>query len=188
MLVGIYGGSFNPIHNGHIEVLKYVKESLNLDKIFLIPVGKSVHKRNNLIDEMMRFEMCKLAVEDIDYVEVLDIEIKNEKENYTYDTLMRLKSLYPGYKFFEIIGEDSWDYFFSWKNSEEIIKNSTVVVLKRAGLYNYKKDDRVIYLENKYFRFSSTDIRNKIVKNQSIKGLVNPKVENFIKRYNLYNG
>lgn len=188
MLVGIYGGSFNPIHNGHIEILKYVREVLKLDKIFLIPVGKAVHKKNDLIDGELRLDMCKIATEKLEYVEVLDIEIKGKKKNYTYDTLMELKNIYPNYKFFEIIGEDSWDYFQSWKNADEILKNSVVVVLKREGDYSYLRDNRVIYLENRYFKFSSTYIREQIRAGNSIKGLVSTNVENFIKKNRLYIG
>ncbi|MCJ8343161.1 MAG: nicotinate-nicotinamide nucleotide adenylyltransferase, partial [Cetobacterium sp.] len=84
MKIGIYGGSFNPIHRGHISVAKYALEKLNLDKLIIIPVGIPSHRENNLVNGKFRMEMCRLAFENMEKIEISDIEINNCGINYTY--------------------------------------------------------------------------------------------------------
>lgn len=180
MRIGIYGGSFDPIHLGHEKVVLYVLEKLKLDKIIVIPVGIPSHKENNLKDPFFRLNLCKKVFEEYKNIEVSDIEIKENKISYTYDTLLRIIDLYgKENQYYEIIGEDSFTYFESWKNFQEILKLSTLVVLKRKSInksIGKIKDKNIIFLDNPFFNFSSTEIREKIKKNENVKKFLNHKI------------
>lgn len=180
MKIGIYGGSFNPIHIGHEKIAKLVLKELNLDKLLVIPVGIPSHRENNLKDSFFRYELCKIVFEDIDKIEVSDIEIKKDKISYTYDTLLEIIDIYGSeHEYFEIIGEDSLENFRSWKNYEKILDLCKLVVLKRKNC-NTKKNEikhkNIIFLKNSYFDFSSTEIREKLKLKEDISYMVNPKI------------
>ncbi|MGL6114224.1 nicotinate (nicotinamide) nucleotide adenylyltransferase [Cetobacterium sp. SF1] len=186
MKIGIYGGSFNPIHEGHIFVVNYVINALKLDKVLIIPVGIPSHRENNLLDGEKRLEMCKLAFSNDNNIQVLDIEINSKKENYTYDTLMELKNIYKNDELFEIIGEDSGENFFKWKNYQEILDNSKVVILRRKGYKNSLNHKNVIFLESPYIEVSSTELRKKIKNNEDVSGELPKSVLEYIKHNKLY--
>lgn len=186
MKIGIFGGSFNPIHNGHIEIVKFMISTLSLDKILIVPLGIPSHKKNNLVAGEKRATMCKLAFKDLKNIEILDLEIKQNSTSYTIDTLKKIISIYGEYnEYFEIIGKDSADYFNSWKDYKEILRLSTVVVFDREA-YKGEKIEGLIYLKTPFFPISSTQIREKIKKNENIDNLVPLAVKKFIKKYNLY--
>lgn len=186
MKIGIFGGSFNPIHNGHIEIVKFMISTLSLDKILIVPLGIPSHKKNNLVAGKKRATMCKLAFKDLKNIEILDLEIKQNSTSYTIDTLKKIISIYGEYnEYFEIIGKDSADYFNSWKDYKEILRLSTVVVFDREA-YEGEKIEGLIYLKTPFFPISSTQIREKIKKNENIDNLVPLAVKKFIKKYNLY--
>lgn len=186
MKVGIYGGSFNPVHKGHIFVAKFIKEYLQLDLLLIIPVGIPSHKEDILADSRLRFEMCKKAFAGIDGIIVSDIELKSEDVSYTYDTLLKVIKKYPNADYFEIIGEDSGENFHKWKNYQEILKLSKVVVLRRKGYKTKIEDNNIIQVENTYVDFSSTDVREKIKKGMEIKDMVPEEVEKIIFENSLY--
>lgn len=184
MKIGIYGGSFDPVHKGHAFIAKFVIDYLKLDKLIVIPVGIPSHKNNNLAEGKLRVEMCKKAFEKIKEVEVSSIEIKLKEVSYTYDTLLKIIEMYPNSQYYEIVGEDSGENFKKWKKYKEILKLSKVVVLKRKGYKNENKD--LIELESPYVDVSSTEIRKRVISGLSITGLVDPEVENIILKYDLY--
>ncbi|MDR3259213.1 MAG: nicotinate (nicotinamide) nucleotide adenylyltransferase [Fusobacteriaceae bacterium] len=187
MKIGIYGGLFDPIHIGHISVVKFVSEYFKMDKIIVIPVGIPSHRENNAVDGNMRIKMCQMAFENIDRVEVSDIEVIQNKLCYTYDTLCNIIEIYgENNEYFEIIGEDSLNYFKTWKKYEEILKKSKLIVLKREG-YNEKAfHENIILIDSPYFPYSSTKIRDVISKNGDISGMVTEKVRKYIETNNLY--
>ncbi|MDU1909806.1 nicotinate-nucleotide adenylyltransferase [Fusobacterium sp.] len=187
MKIGIYGGSFNPVHNGHLNIVKYVLNELKLDKIIVIPVGRPSHKADNLELGALRIEMCKAAFENLHNVEVSDIETDKDKISYTINTLKKIIKIY-GKKndFYEIIGEDSAYHFKEWKNYEEILQLSKVVVLRRKGYIGEIQHENMIYLESPFFNVSSTEIREKIKNKIDITNLVPKKVKKIIEKNNLY--
>ena len=197
MKIGIFGGSFNPVHLGHLKIVEIVLERIKLDKIIIVPVGVPSHRKNNLIDAKHRLKMCYLTFKGIKKVEISEIEIDSNEYSYTYDTLMKYKKLYPNDEFYEIIGEDSADYFKEWKNYKEILQNSKIIVLNRkvdkeemsnkeSSLKNEEFKDSIIYIENHY-EYSSTEIRERIGKEKKIKNIVTHSVEEYIKEKKLYN-
>lgn len=187
MKLGIYGGSFNPIHIGHLIIAEYVREHCNLDKILFIPLGTASHKNDNLLlDKNKRFDMVKVAIEDNENFLISDIELKKEKTSYTIDTLLELKKMYPNDELYEIIGEDSAVDIELWKDYNKLLELAKFIVLKRPN-YNLKKDYKNMELiDNIQIEISSTDIRNRIKNNKSTKYLLSEKVYNYIKENNLY--
>lgn len=187
MKIGIYGGSFNPVHYGHLNIVKYVLNQLKLDKIIVIPVGKPSHKANNLESGILRTEMCRAAFENLHNVEVSGIETDKDKISYTINTLKKIIEIY-GEKndFYEIIGEDSAYHFKEWKNYEEILKLSKVVVLRRKGYIGAIQHKNMIYLESPFFDISSTEIREKIKNKIDISNLIPEKVKKIIEEKKLF--
>jgi len=187
MKIGIFGGSFNPVHNGHISVVKYVLGKLSLDKILVVPVGIPSHRENNLEDKNARFHMCKLAFEDMENVIISDMEINSKALSYTYDTLLNIMDIYGKDKiYYEIIGEDSYAYFDKWKNYKEILNYSKVVVLEREGYEGDMTNENIIHLNSPYFPYSSTQIRENLKNNLSIENMVPKKVLDYIIKNKLY--
>lgn len=187
MKIAIYGGSFNPFHLGHEKIVNYVIEKLNLDLIIIIPVGIPSHRENNLEKSDTRLLICEKIFEDNPKVIISNIEIINSAVSYTYDTLIKLMKIYPekDNEFFEIVGQDSIEYFERWKNYKEILEISKVVVLKRKTSKSSKeklKHKNIIYLDNPLFNFSSTEIRERVKKKLSIKNMVNEKVRKIIEK------
>ncbi|MBZ4683592.1 MAG: nicotinate (nicotinamide) nucleotide adenylyltransferase [Fusobacteriales bacterium] len=167
MKIGIYGGSFNPIHFGHIFLAEYIKEELNFDKILFVPVGIPSHRENNLIDYEHRVNMIKLSIKNNKYFELCEIE-KN-KISYTYDTYKELKKIYLKDELYEIIGEDSAAYLHKWKDYDEMIKNVKFIVLKSPII-----------------EISASDIRTRIKMGKSIKYYLTDEVRKYIEKNKLY--
>ena len=187
MKIGIYGGSFNPIHFGHIKIATYVLEKFNLDNVLIIPVGTPSHRENNLVPGDYRLKMCQLAFKNYKNIEISDIEIKNDSISYTIDTLKKIQKLYgKENEFFEIIGEDSADYFSQWKDYKKILEKSKVVVLKRKGYKSLLQDKNLIYLDSPLFNVSSTLVRENLKNGKDINEFLPKEVVEFIKENKLY--
>lgn len=186
MRLGIFGGSFDPIHLGHLIVAEYTKELMNLDKIIFVPVGNPSHRENSLSLWEHRLKMIELSIEDNSSFEVSTIEILSNKKNYTYDTLVELKKMYPNDEIFEIIGEDSADYLHRWKNYEELISLCKFIVYKRDGYNFISGNENIMVIDSPKINISATFIRNKVKNNKSIKYLVNDKVLEYIENNKLY--
>lgn len=187
MRIGIYGGSFNPIHNAHVEIVKFILDKLQLDKIIIIPVGKASHRDDVMVDGALRLKMCELAFENEENILVSNIEIKRKKTSYTIDTLRKLISLYGGHnEFYEIVGEDSAYNFSKWKEYEKILELSKVIVFRREGYNGGIEHRNLIYLDTPLYDISSTKIRKRIKNGESIEDLVPQKIADFIKINRLY--
>lgn len=187
MKIGIFGGSFNPIHLGHQEIVKYILQEMKLDKIFVVPVGIPSHRNDILEHALHRFHMCQLAFENFEKVEVLDIEIKKKVPCYTYDTLMEIRNIYgKDQEYFEIIGEDSLNYFHSWKKADEILKFATLLVLQRAPLQLVSENPSILVLNSPDFPVSSTEIREKLQQGEEEISWLSPKVLEYIQTHTLY--
>ena len=144
MKIGIFGGSFNPVHNGHIRLALFYKEKLQLDLILVIPANIPPHKSvQNFVSADDRINMLKLAFEDYDFVKVSDIEFKISGKNYTVKTLTELKKEYPNDEFYLIVGGDMFLCFETWKEYEQILSMCKVCTAPRTKdelnlLFNYQ--------------------------------------------------
>ena len=187
--VGIFGGTFDPIHHGHLITAQSVREIRALDKIIFIPSFISPHKADvNSASPEHRMNMLKLAVKGIDFFEVSDYEIKKEGISYTIDTLKEFKKKYDKLEF--IIGYDNIFKFHTWKNPDEIMKITKILVLKRKSSLPPPHEDKYVksalFVETRGIEISATDIREKVKQGMPIHYLVPEKVKEYIYSFNLY--
>lgn len=142
--IGILGGSFDPIHKGHIFMAVHAYEQYDLDEVWLIPNGHAPHKdEDKMADAEARLAMCELVASQYTFMETCDIEIKSEEYSYTYLTMQKLTKAYPEYEFYFIMGADSLDYFEKWRYPEIIASLCKLLVVNRD-------------------EFSEQDLKNKI--------------------------
>ena len=131
--IGIMGGTFNPIHNGHLNIIRQAREQFGLDEVWLMPTGESPHK--GITDSLGRYDrlhMCQLAVQGMRGVKVSDLEIRRSGKSYTYLSLKELRQRFSDDSFYYIIGEDSLDLFFSWVHPERICAMATILIACRS--------------------------------------------------------
>ncbi len=151
MKIGILGGSFDPIHKGHMYMALMAKKYMNLDLVYIIPAGHSPNKdENKMTKSSDRLEMCRLACKKQEGIIVSDIEIKSRETSYTYKTIKKVHELEPCHELYFIMGADSLDYFEKWKKPEIIAKYSDIVVVNR-DLYSKKDLEEKIARINKIF-------------------------------------
>lgn len=132
MKIGILGGSFDPIHNGHLNMALKSYEQYHLDEIWLIPNGNAPHKdTEKMADAVHRMAMCQLVAKEYPFIKTCDIEITSEEYSYTYITVTKLKDMYPEHDFYFIMGADSLDYFEKWKKPEVIASVCKILVINR---------------------------------------------------------
>ncbi len=185
MKIGIFGGSFNPIHIGHLILAEDIRIKANLDKILFVPVGNPSHRENDLLEGEKRLELIEVSIKDNPYFEICDIEVKSGQVNFTYDTFLALQNIYKEDELVEVIGEDSADYLHKWKNYEELLELTKFYVYKRKG-YDFKSNHKnIIVCDTKEIEVSASEIRKKLSLGKSIKYLVPKEVEKIIleKRY-----
>ena len=183
--IGIFGGSFNPIHRGHMEMANLAIEKLDLDRLYLVPVGIPCHRcDNNFVSGQDRMAMIKLVCLKNKKLFPCDYEIISEKVSYTYDTLLKIAEIHPDSLIYEIIGEDSAEYLTSWKNYEKMVDLCKFVFFKRKGYQS--TIDGLLTIEAPLFNISSTLIREKIKNNEPLEDYITPEVEKYIREHNLY--
>lgn len=196
---GILGGSFNPIHNGHLELGRQAMCQFSLDKILVMPNNHPGYKDlSGDISTKQRTQMIKLAIEDKPGLCFSDFELKRPGITYTSDTLEALHSLYPKIKWYFIMGGDSIMYFDKWHRPDIILQHATLLVTTRGDVSEQVICDRISYLKNLFphaniclerissHDISSSAIRNSIARGDSIHGLVPDNVERYILDNNLY--
>ena len=182
--IGIFGGSFDPIHVGHLIICHLIKEELNLDKVIFVPAHRSPHKEaSRYTSPQERYEMVELAIESNAGFEISDYEIKQDRSVYSIETINYMEQLYPGSELFLIVGADSYKNFSKWKDPE-LIKSKVKLTIASRDKIIVKKEDYLMKTLN--IEISSTMIRDRIHKNLSIKYLVNSKVERYIYENDLY--
>lgn len=194
MKIGIFGGAFNPVHNGHLVLAKHQVEELSLDKLLLIPTANPPHKSSDgLISGEHRINMLNLAFSNFDNVEISTIEFESEEKSYTYDTLTKLKEIYPTDDMVLLIGGDQLLYFKKWYRYADILDMVRVSAVGRFDdeaekLKTFVKDENlnIDITVQPPFVVSSTEIRKNVKAGKSIAGLVPQAVENYIKENNLY--
>lgn len=196
--IGIFGGSFNPPHNGHINIVRKITDFYGFDKVFIIPSSIPPHKMiTKDVTPMQRLQMCKLAFCDSDFY-VSDIEMTRQGKSYTYDTLLELKKITDG-ELNLIIGSDMLLCFEEWYRYKDILKMTKIIVSSRKnseieaelikekavrlnGLY----PDSVTIFEMEPFEISSTKIREMLKNNEDISGYVPKSVCEYIYERGLY--
>jgi len=204
MKIGILGGTFNPIHNGHIEFASKFAKVLALDKIIVIPAAVPPHKKSGGIAPFScRYDMCLLATGELPLFEVSGIEERREGKSYTIDTVNEIKKAYPDAELYLIIGSDMLLIFKEWYKYTEILKSCTICTVLRKSdetedgnklndFLEYKKslealNGKIFVGDFSVLNVSSTQIRTMAKKGQIKGGLLNENVEAYIKEHKLYN-
>ena len=187
--IGIFGGTFDPIHIGHLINAQSVLEKRNLDKIIFIPNFISPHKPHyEFSAPEHRYKMTELAIESIPKFEISDIEITNDNVSYTYNTLMELSKTY--YRIELIIGFDNLVTFDTWENPEGILELAELVVMKRTYDKNIKVPHKffgdAIFVDTPTIEISGSKIRDRIANNLNIDFLVPRVVKEYIIENQLY--
>jgi len=183
--IGIFGGSFNPIHRGHIEMANIAIKKLDLDKLYLVPVGNPAHRCDkNFASGIDRLKMVELSCIGDERLIPCDLEVNSKDTSYTYDTLLKIKEKHPKAIIYEIIGEDSAEYLHKWKNYDKMCKLSKFVYFKRRG-YN-SINSEIMGIKAPLFNVSSTIIREKIQNEEPVKDYLLKNVEEYIKDKKLY--
>lgn len=191
MKIGVFGGTFNPPHVGHLIVTESMLSQIELKRLLFVPSANPPHKPNlSLASAYDRFAMTELAIEGHSVFEVSNIEIERQGKSYTIDTLKSLKIIFPRAEFFLIIGADSFIEMETWKSPDEIFTIAEVIVLSRPGFtnLNVRRDyqRRARFVNVPLIGISGTDIRRRVKHKQSIRYLVPPSVEEYIYSHKLY--
>jgi nicotinate-nucleotide adenylyltransferase len=195
---GLFGGTFDPIHNGHLHIAYEALYNLSLDRVIFMPSGNPPHKTDRVItDAKIRYTLINEVIENEKRFEVSDYEIKKKTLSYTYETLKHFNKLEPSTKWHFITGVDCLMNLYTWKNINEILNLCKFVVFNRSG-YNkeeiliqkkeienkFKKE--IIFLDLPVLEISSTSIRSKIEKEETISYLVPEKAKIVIEDMKLY--
>ena len=215
--VGLFGGSFNPLHIGHLRAAEEVREILDLDKIIFIP--SSIHPIKNeksIVSAKYRLKMLELATRDIKEFEISDVEMKRPGPSYTVDTLKYFKDKFKKYSLFFILGTENFAKIDTWQDYKELFKCANFAVLSRPGynlenigniiprslvkqfklvenkggktVYKHSRGNSLVFFKIKGIRISSTTLRKLVEKGKSIKYFVPDRVNKYILNKKLYLG
>ena len=193
MKIGIFGGTFNPPHQGHLRLAKEVRDALDFDKVIIIPAGVPPHKEQTCpIDPLRRLEMCRLTFNE-DFFEISDIEIKREGKSYTIDTLHTLSELYPGSELYLITGSDMLSSFTQWYKYKEILSLCCLVSASREKEFmpnltpftEFEKS-KIIFLPLPPIEISSSEVRERVREGREFSSLVAEETGDYIIKNRLY--
>lgn len=187
--VGLFGGTFDPIHLGHLVVAEWITDSLELDRTIFIP--NNMHpfqKRTDITESHHRYEMVKRAIADFPRFEVSDVELKKDATSYTVDSLHYFRSAFPDSQIYYMMGADNLNDFTSWKQPHEILKLVNLVIYNRPGIEtdDSLEHERMIRIDSPYIDISSSHIRHRIAKGRSFQSLVPAAVYTYIVNHKLY--
>lgn len=194
--IGIYGGSFDPVHKGHRLLAENLSKEINADKVFIIPAAVSPFKKGSFASDEDRLNMCKLAFSE-DLFEISDLEIRRGGKSYTVDTVNEIKKLYPQDKLYLFMGDDMLLSFHKWYKYDEILKLCTLVCGGRSGdwekhsqMKEYAENvlklnkDEIVICESEPIEISSTEIRESLKNGEA--DFLNGNVYEYIKKRGLY--
>ena len=187
--IGLFFGSFNPIHVGHLIIANYMVSYTSLDEVWFVVSPQNPFKEKKSLGNMYdRLEMVSLAIGDSDQLKASDIEFKLPQPSYTIDTLVHLKEKYPSKDFVLIMGEDNLEGLPKWKNYEIILRDYEIIVYPRPGYDGgeLKKHAAVTMTDTPVMELSSTFLRQAIKDRKSIKFFTPDKVAEFIDKKGLY--
>ena len=195
MKIGLYFGTFNPIHVGHLIIANHMAEHSNLDQIWMVVTPHNPHKKKStLLDDHHRLQMVHLATEDYPKIKPSDIEFKLAQPNYTVNTLVHLEEKYPQHEFSLIMGEDNLKSLHKWKNYEVLLQNYDIYVYPRLDSKEQtseaiasktenlalKNHPRIHIIDAPVVEISSTFIRNNIKEGKNIQPLLPAKVWEYV--------
>lgn len=190
--VGLFFGSFNPIHIGHLILANYILENSDMDELwFVVSPHNPFKEKKSLLNQHNRLEMVKLAIKNYPKMRASNIEFSLPQPNYTIDTLTYLKEKFPKNSFALMMGEDNLKHFHKWKNSELLIENHQIIVYPRK--FNgklkdseYLQHENIILIDAPIIELSATKIRQMIKENKNVQPMLPPEVFDYLDGSNFY--
>jgi nicotinate-nucleotide adenylyltransferase len=201
MKIGLYFGTFNPIHVGHLIIANHMAEHADLDQVWMVVTPHNpLKKKATLLDDYHRLQMVHLATEDFPKIKPSDIEFKLPQPNYTVNTLVHLQEKFPNHEFSLIMGEDNLKSLHKWKNYEAILEHYEIYVYPRISSeadtslkgdlvkqnLELKNQQKIHLIDAPVVEISSTDIRHNIKKEKNVQPLLPHKVWDYIDHNNFY--
>jgi nicotinate-nucleotide adenylyltransferase len=191
MKIGLYFGTFNPIHVGHLIIANHMAEHAGLDQVWMVVTPHNpLKKKETLLDDYHRLQMVHLATEDFPKIKPSDIEFKLSQPNYTVNTLVHLQEKFPDHEFSLIMGEDNLKSLHKWKNHEVILKHHDIYVYPRISNeienLTFKNHPKIHLIDAPVVEISSTFIRDNIKKGKNVQPLLPHKVWEYIDHNNFY--
>lgn len=196
--IGIMGGTFNPVHMGHLILAETAYEEYGLDSIWFMPSKKPPHKiANTIISDHYRRDMTALAIENNEHFELSSIELEREGDTFTIDTMLELKKRYPTYEFYFIIGGDSLFQFETWKDTDKLVRLTQIIAASRYHIDEKEIRAQMEYLNRTYscnikgLSMPAVDISAKMIREfcksgKSIRYFTPDKVISYMEEYELY--
>lgn len=188
--IGIFSGSFNPIHNGHLIMANYMCEFANLDEVWLVVTPHNpLKKRDDMLAEQERLKMVELAVAKYDSIKASEVELHMERPSFTINTLEKLSNVHPECNFSLIIGADNWSFFDKWKDSQKIIDNYKILIYPRVEASVSIPEslrETIRLVSAPIIEISSTFIRQCIKEGKNVRAFLPPEVYEHIETANLY--
>ena len=191
MKVGLFFGSFNPIHVGHLIIANHLAEHSDLDQVwFVVTPHSPFKKKNTLLDDNHRYQMVDRATDDYPKLRATDIEFKLPQPNYTINTLTYLEEKYSDYEFCLIMGKDNLNNFHKWKNHELILERHEIYVYPRLGKENmetkFENHKKIRFINAPIMELSSTFIRKAIKEGKNVCPMLPENVWNYLDEMNFY--
>ncbi len=197
MRIGVFGGAFNPVHNGHVKLAESFLERLSLDKLLIIPTAVPPHKTAaGLANEKNRLDMLSLAFKNIEKAEISDLEFKRSGKSYTFDTIAEIRNIYRYDELFLIIGEDQFLSFDKWYRYRDLLSQTVLCTAARTENKRQEIERFAAVLLNGKSNYyladfapvivSSSEIREKLKKGQDVSALLPEQVYSYIKENRLY--
>lgn len=183
--VGIFGGSFNPIHMGHIVLAKRLCEATKLDEVWFMVSPMNPFKQNvtDLLDDKLRLELVRKALKNEPKLQACDYEFQLPKPSYTWHTLQAISHDFPDINFTLLIGGDNWTSFDKWYHHHDILSHYPIVVYPRQGNAINKVPENVTIVKTPMLNISSTEIRQHIKLGENIMGMVPKEIELLVRQY-----
>ena len=189
MRIGLFGGSFNPIHYGHIQLARQLLALAALDEVwFVVSPQNPLKQQNDLLDDDLRLQMVEMALLREKGLRASDIEFRLPRPSYTWNTLQKLRQEHPGDEFTLLIGGDNWERFPLWYRADDIVRNYNIVVYPRTGsdIDERQLPPTVHIVRTRRINISSTMVRQRIALGQTLSRLVPKAVADFIEKKRLY--
>jgi nicotinate-nucleotide adenylyltransferase len=189
--IGILGGTFNPVHNGHLTIALSVKEALGLNLVYLVPSSNPPHKNSNLLPYQIRRKMLEIAIEPYPHLQISDLDYTPGRKSYTKHLIQAFREEHPLSKLFFLIGADNIPQLASWFDHQWLLDNVNIVAVNRPGneIEEYRNLDyfpKLTVIDAKPVDISSAEIRRRLADGKNIDHLVPAEVARFIVSKNLY--
>jgi len=193
--LGVLGGTFDPVHNGHVAAAEAAVECADLDEVVFVPTGNPPHRPPAQASPAQRLEMCRLATADEPRFAVSDLEVKREGPSFTLDTMLALRGANPHAELFLVLGWDAASQFRSWHRPDEVLAIAPIVVVTRPGRHAPEEADlrsagldpaRIVLCARPTPSVSGSEIRRAVAAGKSIAGMVPAAVERYIAAHHVY--